>query len=263
MPPSYMTEDWYILALYVLDYLMNPTLARFCESFESWEYRTRIRPKLRHLTHVRAVRRVGEGRRAVLLATEEGRRLAWGGLNPRERWARSWDGRWRLLVFDLPEREAQLRLRLWRWLRGRRYGYLQQSVWLSPDPVTDENLPLTPLRLTPESYLVLESRPVPPDSDLGMVRSAWDFSAVNGAYRRCIELAIAGTSFVRSSATESSRLHAWLAAERQAWVAATALDPLLPQALLPPDYRGQEAWQERHATFTLLAHHACHARVET
>jgi DNA-binding transcriptional regulator PaaX len=154
-----------------------------------------------------------------------------------------------LLLFDLPARDTKLRLRLWRWLRGHRFGYLQLSIWLTPDAMDEACCPLQNLNLTPESFTVIEGRPVAPDSDADIVMGAWDFAAINQRYQRAIDVASAGRELAEDRQVPPAKLRKWLAMEREAWLAAVSLDPLLPQALLPAGYLGQKAWKERQATF--------------
>jgi DNA-binding transcriptional regulator PaaX len=71
----------------------------------------------------------------LLTITEHGRRLVWGDTDPEARWARRWDRSWRLVLFDVPQAKASLRAGLRRKLRALHFGWLQNSVWLSPDPV--------------------------------------------------------------------------------------------------------------------------------
>ena len=59
---------------------------------------------------------------------------ALGGCDPEERWNRGWDGKWRIIVFDLPEKKRGLRNDLRKQLRSARFGGLQRSVWISPGP---------------------------------------------------------------------------------------------------------------------------------
>jgi DNA-binding transcriptional regulator PaaX len=49
-----------------------------------------------------------------------------------------------------------------------------------------------------------------------------------------------------------AQLRPWLANEREVWLAALARDPLLPEVLLPPDYLGYAAWEQRSAAFNAL-----------
>jgi phenylacetic acid degradation operon negative regulatory protein len=246
------SQDWLALLAHALDVLINPSPAKLLESFESWDYRHRLRPQLRRLERLRLIERRERGAHAACRLTAAGRLAAQGGVDPLARWQRPWDGRWRLMLFDLPSRQKSLRLRLWRWLRAQRLGYLQNSAWVCPDPIEESRLPLRHLKLTPEAFVVLESRPVPPDSDLDLARSAWDFAAINRRYHSVLDLAARGTEMAQAPELKPAPLRQWLAAEREAWLAAMAVDPFLPEALLPPDYLGRQAWAQRQAAFSRL-----------
>jgi phenylacetic acid degradation operon negative regulatory protein len=253
MKKASAADDWLALLLWFLDTLVRPTPYAILESFESWDYRTRLRPQLRQLERARFLERHTFKGEAHLRLTEEGRLAAWGGVDPASRWQRRWDGRWRLLLFDLPARNQKLRMRLWRWLRAHRFGYLQLSVWLTPDAIDEGHLPLQDLKVTPESFTVIEGRPVAPDSDADLVTSAWDFTAINKHYERVVDLASTGQQLAEADNASPGKLRRWLATERAAWLTAISHDPLLPEALNPPDYLGQEAWKKRQAAFRALA----------
>jgi len=184
--------------------------------------------------------------------TLKGRLAAVGGVNPIKRWERSWDGKWRVLVFDLPGQQWALRRRLWQWLRSQRFGCLQQSVWLSPDPVDDSLLPLKSLKLTPESYSVIEGRPVGSDTDADLVRSAWDFTAIDRIHARLLELSDHGMRTASSADISPATRRHWMNAYRQAWIEALSLDPLLPRSLWLPDYAGEQVWRKRGDVLTRL-----------
>jgi DNA-binding transcriptional regulator PaaX len=246
-------DDLLAVLLWSLDILARPTPHAILESFEAWDYRTRLRPQLRQLERARFLERHTLKGEATLRLTEEGRVAAWGGVDPVSRWQRRWDGRWRFLLFDLPARDQKLRLRLWRWLRVHRYGYLQLSVWLTPDAIDEAHFPLHDLKLKPESFTVIEGRPVPPDSDADLVTGAWDFAAINKKYERVMDLAAIGKELTEKSNASPAKLRQWLAAERAAWLRAISNDPLLPEGLCPPVYLGQQAWEKRQDLFRAMA----------
>jgi len=254
-------EDWLAVLLWSLEALARPTPHAILESFEAWDYRTRLRPQLRQLERAGLLERRTSKGEATLRFTEQGRVAAWGGVDPISRWQRPWDGCWRLLLFDLPARDQKLRLRLWRWLRAHRFGYLQLSVWLTPDAIGEAYSPLRDLKLTPESFTVIEGRPVPPDRDIDLVISAWDFAAINKRYGRVMDLASTGQGLLETNHPDPTRLRRWLAAERAAWVSAISKDPLLPEALCPAGYLGQEAWKKRQATFHAMARTSKHEHI--
>jgi len=49
-----------------------------------------------------------------------------------ERHGRQWDGKWRVLVFDIPEKKRSLRIRVRRSLQTIGFLRLQDSVWIYP-----------------------------------------------------------------------------------------------------------------------------------
>ena len=89
-----------------------------------------------------------------------------------------WDGTWRIVAFDIPEVDAALRARLRRKLHEHRFGWLQNSVWITPDPVDEFRALLSEKRLLPDSLSLLEARPAGGESNEAMVAAAWDFVAL-------------------------------------------------------------------------------------
>src|SRR5256885_14547230 len=68
----------------------------------------------------------------------QGRLHALGGRDPEARWARRWDGFWRMGIFDVPTPQNAQREKLRRYLRDKYFGCLQNSVWITPDPLEAE-----------------------------------------------------------------------------------------------------------------------------
>lgn len=253
MSASRQSHDWLLLFLRVLDLVARPSPANILQPFEAWEHRSRLRLRLRSLERAQYLERV-EGR-SVRRPTAAGRATAWGGLDPAERWKRLWDGQWRIVIFDLPAREVSLRQQLARWLHAQRLGYLQNSVWISPDPIDSQPSPVRRLKPNSEAFTVLTSRPVPPSTDASLVEGAWDFAHINQRYGAWFEVADRGLELTEASDLASAKLKQWLRAEREAWLAAATMDPFLPEQLLPAGYAGRKAWDRRNAVFAALARH--------
>lgn len=181
----------------------------------------------------------------ILHLTEEGRLAAQGGRDPVARWARPWDGRWRVVLFDVPETRKALRQQLRRKLRLLGFGYLQDSAWITPDAVEPIRSALGRAEVNVETLTMLEARPAAGETDAELVRGTWNFDAINHAYRQ--HGAVLDARPRRTSPPGAWR--AWLDAEQRAWQRALDLDPLLPNPLLPAGYRGRDAWQHRCETF--------------
>jgi len=66
--------------------------------------------------------------------TEKGRSKIMRGLFDKE----TWDGKWRVVIFDVPEERKNLRNVLRKTLRLSGFKLLQKSVWISPFDVLDD-----------------------------------------------------------------------------------------------------------------------------
>lgn len=240
------TEEFLYFLLWSAERLMCPTFHRLNSSYESWAYSKGL---LRQLPRLRARgwlehTRNAEGDRVYRL-TEAGRVAALGGRDPVQRWNRTWDGRWRLVLFDIPLRRNAQRAHLRRYLRSRGFGCLQNSVWITPDPMDEEIRILREGEIHVESLILLNALPCAGESSDEMVDGAWDFPEINRRYQEHQQVL---EEFTRVSAHRErlmDRLRAWASVERQSWRQAVTLDPLLPAALLPSGYLGQQAWSRR------------------
>ncbi len=242
------TEEFLYLLLWGAETLMHPTFRNLHESYEGWAYRTGLLPQLARLERRKLIeKKPGKMAQRIYRLTETGRLTALAGRDPEARWSRSWDGRWRLVVFDLPERQNAARVRLRRFLKERNFGYLQNSLWITPDPLDDRVAKLGAGGKDVESFLTLEARPCSGESDRAIVAGAWDFNKINRRYEDCLCLLKNHPPFHRIAAAGTDKLWQWARRERVLWRAAIQSDPLLPSVLLPRGYRGKEVWRKRNS----------------
>jgi phenylacetic acid degradation operon negative regulatory protein len=225
---------------------MRPTFRNLTESYESWAYRNGLLPQVAKLERQQLLERDPTSRVDRLYRlTEQGRLRALGGRDPQAQWTRHWDGRWRLVLFDVPTRLNTRRERLRRYLRLRAFGCLQGSVWITPDPVHGEREILAGGQVNVESLLLLEARPAAGESDEELVHGAWDFAQINRRYERHLEVLDCCPTGKLTDTSAATALRRWAADERDAWLAAVRPDPLLPERLLPAKYLGRQAWERR------------------
>lgn len=240
------TEELLYTLLWVSEAAWRPTFRNLTESFEGWAYRQGLRQQLVALEKAQLLERQGERPTdRVHRLTQAGRLVALGGCDPVARWERQWDGQWRMILFDVPQAKASDRVRLRRALAERGFGYLQDSVWISPDPLTGERAALGAAQVDVESLLLLEARPCAGESDAEIVAGAWDFNAINDCYARHAAVLDSLPTPPLQDEAAAQRLHRWLRAERLAWLEVTHRDPFLPQVLHPPGYPGVKAWSRR------------------
>lgn len=233
------TEELLYFLLWTANRLARPSWRNLNDSFETWAWRNGLGRRLAELARQKLIERHPEPNLArVVRLTELGRKIALGGRDPEEQWQRPWDGVWRLVLFDIPVGHDDLRQQLLRLLHRRQFGFLQKSVWITPDPTADVRRSIGRIRVQADAFLVIEGKPAAGESDAEIVAGAWDFTRINESYDKYL-------SFVRKPPPVGEKFIDWARAENAAWKSALHADPLLPAGLLPRNYRGRDAFQKR------------------
>jgi DNA-binding transcriptional regulator PaaX len=240
------TEEFLNLLLWSAEMLARPTFRNLTGSFEGWAYGKGLMRRVATLNRERLVERYPHSRKVCSYRlTTKGRLHALGGRDPEEWWGRSWDGNWRMALYDVSTRNNQQRDRMRRYLRGRGFGYLQRSAWIRPDPLEEELLVFGERDFRVHSLIFIEGRPCGGESDTEIVASAWDFAGINARYESHLKVLASWPDCPVRSHPSARALLLWAAAERAAWMNAVSNDPLLPARILPSDYLGEKAWRRR------------------
>lgn len=185
----------------------------------------------------------------VLKITETGRKVIMEDINPEERWARSWNKRWRFIAFDLPASKQSLRKELLQWLKVHRFGRLQDSLWINPffDKTWDRELACS--KFDPSGVSFIEGASFARSSDRDFVAKSWKFDEINRRYVRLIEFHQNSDNY-----NFENEFGNWIHQENALWREAFELDPFLPNELLPKKYQGKNALairRESYARFKL------------
>src|SRR6266446_9532087 len=240
------TEEFLNFLLWSSEKLTRPTFRNLTASYESWAFRNRLYRQVDALEGQQLLERDSRAPDdRVYRLTWQGRLRALGGRDPQARWSREWDGRWRLVLFDVPTAQNSHRTRLRRYLRDKGFGYLQNSVWITPDSLADERQLLGGGKINVETLILLEATPCAGETDGEIVAGAWDFERINRRYTRHLKILDERPGGTLGNEVAARALLRWAAAERDAWLDAVTNDPLLPERILPSDYLGQQAWRRR------------------
>jgi DNA-binding transcriptional regulator PaaX len=156
---------------------------------------------------------------------------------------RAWDGQWRMVVFDFPEVARKARDAFRRQLRQQRMGCLQKSVWISPDSVIPAWKRILKETELTEWVLLFESAELGPVDDVEIAEKVWQLGEVDKSYERYLsefqslprELHRAKPSALEGEFARRVRR------ESQVYFEALDADPILPDVLSPPGFKGSEA----------------------
>ncbi len=248
------TEELLYYLLWTCDTFCRPNFRDLTRSFEGWAYRNGFQHALAELERRKLIESMAPASAAVnsplrvRRLTEAGRLHVLGGRDPEACWKRPWNGRWHLVLYDLPAAEGTTRNRLRNVLRSRGFGWLQKSVWISPHPLAEQRALVGGTGAAVESLLLLEAQPSGGETNEEIVAGAWDFESINRRYAIHLELLNACPRNPLKTEAAAWAMRRWTDRERRAWGEVVAEDPLLPECLLPKGYLGQVAWRSRLAT---------------
>lgn len=147
-----------------------------------------------------------------------------------------WDGYWSLVTYDFPETMRTTRNYLREKLIDFGFGSPQESLLLTPLPLTDPVQELLEGDKLSDYVWVVRANRVVGLSNQEIAEKAWDLRKINGFYQKLLD--------VLPRLGKSSKLqNQW----RKHFLAIFLDDPYLPRELLPRDWVGElcqkEAWR--------------------
>jgi DNA-binding transcriptional regulator PaaX len=233
--------------------MIRPSWRTMDSTFESWAYGNGL---LRQIQRLEAQALLEskidpESGARLMRLTEKGAAACHLDSNPEARWNREWDGRWRMVIFDVPEADRKLRGRIRRRLFSERFGCLQQSVWISPSPLDHMIDELRGIKVDGGSLTLMEGSPVAGETPGDLVKSAWDFEPIDRSWSELSDHLDVGKKITGERSDKI--LVEWLEKERRLARRCLSLDPLLPGVLLPEGYMGRKVWKKRGEVLAKLS----------
>ncbi len=202
------------------------------------------RATLSRMSRRELLRTVRRGRRAFLGLTAHGTAVLRDGQRKLDGDVvdRHWDGRWTLLTFSVPETRRADRYALRTRLGWFGFGPLRSGLWVSAS-AADIAPALAELDLLDHAE-VFRAEPFMWTDPVRIAREAWDLPRIAAGYEQFLRR-WSGSAPGELGDELSRRIR--LGAE---WLLLIRRDPVLPPALLPPDWPGTRA----AALFRTLRH---------
>ncbi len=235
-----------------LTFLSRPSFFTWDRLNDGWLTEHAMFRRLTHLEKRGLVVRSQNSAGWIMELTAEGRRHTQGPRDPQALWNRPWDGLWRQIIFDIPVAENAARVRLVRWLHQHYFGYLQDSVWITPDPIGKISKTLQSVNRNADMLAILESRCVAASTNMALTMAAWPFPRMMQFYRNYTNFLDAQRAILRGPQLHPRQIFQLLREESRLWSNALMTDPLLPRALWPKQYPGESAFRARESFFTAL-----------
>ncbi len=192
------------------------------------------------------VRKLRKEKKIYLKLTEAGKKAVRKHRKAAKYSRRPWDAKWRVVIFDVPEKRAETRGHLMNYLKNLGFGMVQRSTWISPYDfgklierfVRKMKLSDCVYHLTVSDF---QSR-----NNLELAQTFWPLKKINAEYRKLIIAYSARLKRFQQNKQKnngSSPSDGTFLLNSLVWDYQTisAHDPHLPEELLPPKWGQQEA----------------------
>lgn len=175
--------------------------------------------------------------RATHILDEGVRRIFSFGLSPRP-----WDGTWSMVAFSVPEKKRHLRYILRDRLRWLGFAPLYDGLWVSPyDRLSEAADQLTELSIT--TITMLRANVIDTASEAGSPQRAWNLNALRKQYQQFIVAIQQVKTHLKKKLLTPEEALKVRTQTMDLWRRFPALDPDLPDELLPPDWPRERARQ--------------------
>jgi len=153
----------------------------------------------------------------------------------------SWDGRWRVLSYEIPEKKRELRDKLRREVAGWGLGPWHRSFWLTPHPIID-NLRMLVSQKEEEQYIqAFEAEHVFGNKEI-LIEKVWQKTNLDKRYRELFkqwhEVLAANQEGSNQTDVKIEKLKTIV----DKYVNILKEDPGLPQELIGQNWIGYEAF---------------------
>lgn len=143
-----------------------------------------------------------------------------------------WDKKWRVVIFDLPERERKYRLLLVEKLTEIGFAPLSRGAYISPFSLLSVAQKMANYWGINQHLSLLTVEKINNDKN---ITECWNLKEINTKY----------TNFIKMTTRIQRHARLWPIQAKemeQAFAEIFALDPHLPKELLPKDWQGQAAY---------------------
>lgn len=208
--------------------------------FDGWYKRSSVGPTVSRLLSVGEIEKIEKGGKPFYRLTSKGSGKLKENIPILKSASQPWDGRWRIVIFDIKEEKKFLRESLRRKLLLLGFGKWQRSVYITPHDIEQEiNQYLVSKGLFPSCVCLVARR-----SDLGddkaLANKVWKLDDLNDDYQDFIDNCQKLIEKIEDKTIKDKEV-------RDLWLAYKELllrDPHLPKELLPKDWLAEKARKE-------------------
>jgi len=145
-----------------------------------------------------------------------------------------WDGKWRVISYEIPESKRDIRDRLRRQMQGWGLGPWHRSFWLTPHPIIENLRQLIEGKEEEKYFQAFESNHVFGDRGL-LIEKVWEKSKLDKNYRELFK------KWHDVLSNEGEKIDKFKNVIRE-YLSILKIDPGLPKELIGENWIGFEGW---------------------
>ena len=143
---------------------------------------------------------------------------------------KKWDKKWRLVIFDIPEKKRKARNALREKLIELGFGKWQRSIYISPHDFGQDLRDFLKSWGLADRAFVLEANVFSPSEGRILAEKVWPLTKINGQYQEIIN------QWEKREGKDKTKLKKKI---KNQYLKILIVDPLLPQELLPKEWLGE------------------------
>lgn len=199
------------------------------------------------------IEKVEKGEEVYMRITSEGRKAIQRDFPMLSFQNKPWDGKWRIVMFDIEEIKKVVRDRLRRKLKELGFGMLQKSVFVSPHDIMKDFLEFCESAGIKKYLYFLETDNLIVGDRAEFANKVWNLDELNESYKNITdEIEKIKNKYIINQSDRAKKLYTQnnsrkgrmrknIAKIRNEWLAVVIYDPFLPKILLPKPWYGYEA----------------------
>lgn len=199
-------------------------------------------------THL--IEKIEKGGEVYMRITSEGKKTIKRDFPMLSLQNKPWDGKWRIVMFDVEEINKRVRNQLREKLKELGFGLLQKSVFISPHDIMKDFLEFSETSGIKDYLYLLETKDLIVGNKTEFANKVWRLGELNESYKNIIdEIEKIKNEYITDQDDRLKQLYIQndskvgkdVAKIRNKWLSVVICDPFLPKILLPQPWWGHEA----------------------
>lgn len=180
------------------------------------------------------IQKIKRGKRSFVRTLVKPEQIIWGDTERLKvnKCAERWDGLWRLVIYDIPEKERGKRGALRRYLKDLGFGKIQGSCWVSPYNFSSQIYEAANTYGLLNYLCIYEGNFFAGKNTDDLVEEVWGLKKINGKYQNVIDICNKNRELIETKELTPKERYKLYFEVYELFIEALRSDPFLPKVFL-------------------------------